>query len=71
MLKIKNKEQLIRDFNRMADFEEWANEFYLQISLDPRINDKETKEIFQKIALDEKKHTEAVKKIINIIKNNL
>lgn len=71
MLKTKNKEKLIRDFSRMTEFENWASGFYSQVSSDSRIRDEETKETFRKIAGDEKNHARIVKKIINIIKNNL
>ena len=71
MLKTENKEKLIRDFVKMAEFEEWAGGFYLQVSSDSRIRDEEIKEAFRSIAGDEKNHAKIVKKIINIVKNNL
>ena len=46
----KNKEMLIREFQQMMAFEKWAGDFYLQVALNPKIENEEIKEIFRKIA---------------------
>lgn len=65
------KEKLIQWFGQMKEIEKSAGDTYLKIALDPRVEDKEIEETFRIIALDEERHVEIVKRIINIITNNL
>ncbi|MBI4101684.1 MAG: hypothetical protein HY443_01830 [Candidatus Nealsonbacteria bacterium] len=65
------KEKLVREFKLMKEFEGWAGGFYRQVALNPRVNDKETKEIFEETARDEGRHAAIIQKLINIISNNL
>ena len=67
----KDKKTLISEFNQMRELEEWASGFYLNISLDDRIQNEEVKDVFREISNDEIRHTKIVEKIINIVNNNL
>ena len=68
---VKNKEELIRGFNQMKVLEKEAENFYLQVFSDDRVESGEVKTVFKRIAGDENRHTEIVQKIINIISNVL
>ncbi|OGZ22798.1 MAG: hypothetical protein A3A08_01315 [Candidatus Nealsonbacteria bacterium RIFCSPLOWO2_01_FULL_41_9] len=67
----KDKKTFISEFDQMRSLEEWAAGFYLNISLDSRIQNKEIKDVFGEISNDEVRHTKIVEKIINMVNNNL
>lgn len=68
---LRDKKTLISEFSQMRELEEWASGFYLNVSLDSRIQNKEVKEVFEHISGDETRHAKIAEKIINIINNNL
>ena len=70
-MEVRTKEQLIKDFTRMKDLEKSAEEMYFKIASDPEVHDEEIKNNFKRIADDEKRHSELVQRILNIINNNL
>ena len=55
----------------MKALEKEAENFYLQVFSDDRVESGEVKTVFKRIAGDENRHTEIVQKIINIISNVL
>ena len=67
----KDKKTLIEEFGTMEEIESSAGKFYLEVSQNPEVEDEETKKLFERISKEEESHTRIVKKIINIIKNNL
>ncbi|MDO8601295.1 MAG: ferritin family protein [bacterium] len=67
----KDKKTLISEFDQMRELEEWAGGFYMNITSDSRIQEKEIKETFREISNDEARHVKIVEKIISIINNNL
>lgn len=67
----KDKKTLISEFDQMKSLEEWASGFYLNVSLDSRIQNEEVKEVFREISGDETRHAKIVEKIISIVNNNL
>lgn len=67
----RDKKTLMSEFGQMKSLEEWASGFYLNISSDARIQNKEVKEVFGRISNDEARHAKIVEKIINIVNNNL
>ena len=67
----KTKEQLIKEFSIMREFEKWTGEFYEQMASNPRAGNERVRLILLQVAADERKHTDIVQKIINIINYNL
>ncbi len=65
-----NKEKIISEFEMMKDFELTAKELYLKIAASDDA-DQETKNIFAKMAEDEKRHAGLVQEIINTAANAL
>lgn len=71
MAQFRDKNQLLNEFNQLKDVEQQACDFYLKISNDATIKNKDIKNTFNKIAADESRHVKLVEKIIMIINNNL
>ncbi len=65
------KQKLIGEFDTMKLIERDACDFYLKVSQDPNVKDKNIRNCFGRIAQDERHHVELVDRVINILKNCL
>lgn len=64
-----NKQKLVSEFGMMKMIEQDAHDFYVKASQDRNIKDQKMKQIFGRIAEDERHHIELVERIINIVRN--
>ena len=65
------KQKVLREFETMKLLEQNAHEFYSKALENPDLTDQNTRNCFQRIAEDEKRHVELVDRIINITTNCL
>jgi len=65
------KEKLLQYFQEMKGLEESTRDYYIEISLDPHVEDQSVKDTFERIAKDEQRHADGIGKIITIIGNTL
>ncbi len=63
----RDKQQIIKDFEMMKEFESNAHDLYEQIASSPAVEHGEVIINFQKIAKDEKAHAALVQNIIDIV----
>lgn len=68
---IKDREKLLNFFQEMKDLEASTRDYYVKVSLDRNFSDQEVKDTFERISKDEKKHSEIMGKIIDLIKYNI
>jgi rubrerythrin len=64
-----NKQKLVSEFEMMKMIEQDARDFYIKVSQDRNVKDQMIRNCFDKIAEDERRHIELVKRIINIIRS--
>lgn len=67
----KDREKLLRYFQQMKGLEESARDYYIKVSRDPLLKDREIKDTFELISKEEQGHADIMAKIINLIKNNI
>ena len=71
MINNSTKNQIIAEFTAIKNLEECAYELYTKAASDPQISDNKTREVFEEIAAEEKRHIELVQKIIDIVSSKL
>jgi rubrerythrin len=65
----RDKRRIIREFELMEGFELSARDFYVRISSDPQLGDRQLREAFRNMSEAEQRHSEVVREIIDLLNN--
>jgi rubrerythrin len=62
-----DKEKVLAEFDAMKCFEQSAAEMYTEIAFDRRVTEQKIKNVFTRLAEDERRHAGLVQEIIDLV----